>query len=305
MTKRSVLLNKKHEKLAFRLADILRKLNMGERLQVKTLAEEYRVSIRTIQTDLNDRFAFLQMEKSPDGFYQLEKSKLGHLSEEDVTRFAHFAGIQNLFPERDRTFFQQKLIRSILVKGFQYEDIKHKQREFNQIKKAIEEYRLIEFYYQKKGAQKGKYYLLHPYVLLNKSGIWYAIGRHEGRKKTFCFGQMSAINVLPETFEPDEALLAEVRQTDSISYGNQIAEVVIQASAKAAPYFLHRTLLPNQELVRKLDDGGLLLACKNVNEMEVVPTVQYWIPHLTIISPPEIQKKMEKKLAIYLSGNNE
>lgn len=299
------MLDKKHEKLAYRLVGILQKLNMGERLHVKSLAEEYQVSVRTIQTDLNERFAFLQIEKSADGFYQLEKSKLGHLSEEDVARFAHFAGIQNLFPERDRTFFQEKLIGSILVKGFQYEDIKDKQREFNQIKKAIEECRPIEFHYQKKGAQEGKYYILQPYVLLNKNGIWYAIGRHEGRKKTFCFGQMSAMNVRSETFEPDEALLAEIRQTDSISYGNQIAEVVIQVSAKAAPYFLHRNLLPNQELVRKLEDGGLLLACKNVNEMEVVPTVQYWIPHLTIISPPEIQKKMENKLSTYLSGNNE
>mgnify|MGYP002085913164 FL=1 len=51
-----------------RLVDILRRLNEGERLDPKALVAEFRVNPRTIQRDLNERFAFLDLEKK-DGLY--------------------------------------------------------------------------------------------------------------------------------------------------------------------------------------------------------------------------------------------
>lgn len=56
--------------------------------------------------------------------------------------------------------------------------------------------------------------------------------------------------------------------------------------------------------MHKLDDGGLLLSCENVNEQEIVPLVQYWVPYLTVISPVEVQLKMEEKLKQYLTETN-
>ena len=114
---------------------------------------------------------------------------------------------------------------------------------------------------------------------------------------------MSFICILEESFIPDAKLQNEIQTNDSISHGNQIKEVVIQVSKTAAPYFLRRNLLPNQELVRQLDDGGLILASQNVNEMDIIPLVQYWIPHLVIIAPSELQDKLTEKLQHYLSHN--
>ena len=210
-----------------------------------------------------------------------------------------------MFPKIDQRFYQEQLIRSIQVKGFQYEDIKPRQRDFDRLQQAIEQHRRIEFHYTKAGKEDGKYYRLDPYRLLNKNGIWYLVGlsADDGGERTFCFSQIRAINEKAETFTPDEALLAKIDNSDSIYYGNQLAEIIIRVNAHAAPYFLRRSLLPNQELIRKLDDGGLLLACKNVNEMEVVPIVQYWIPHLSIISPGDIQDKMLARLKHYLENN--
>lgn len=44
--------------IAKRLVDILRRLNNGEKLSPSQLATEYDVSLRTINRDLKDRFAF-------------------------------------------------------------------------------------------------------------------------------------------------------------------------------------------------------------------------------------------------------
>lgn len=297
----------KNERLAYRLGGILERLNAGERISVNDLAETYGVTPRTIQRDIAERLAFLEdkfLEKGP-GYYRLDKAKLGHLCQADIERFSRFSSVQDMFPKIDQRFYQEQLIRSIQVKGFQYEDIKPRQRDFDRLQQAIEQHRRIEFHYTKAGKEDGKYYRLDPYRLLNKNGIWYLVGlsADDGGERTFCFSQIRAINEKAETFTPDETLLAKIDNSDSIYYGNQLAEIVIRVTAHAAPYFLRRSLLPNQELIRKLDDGGLLLACKNVNEMEVVPIVQYWIPHLSIISPADIQDKMLARLKRYLENN--
>ena len=82
----------------------------------------------------------------------------------------------------------------------------------------------------------------------------------QGRQKTFCFTQIDQLNLLPETFQPDSAFSDAVKNTDSISHGNQLKEIVIQVSPAVAPYFQRRKLLPNQTQICQLDNGGLLLA---------------------------------------------
>lgn len=293
-----------HERLAIRLAEILISLNNGERLDIRVLADKYQVSERTLQRDFHTRLAFLEWEECKYPHYKINRKRMGILKQDDINRFAQFASVRNLFPKIDRDFYEEKLRQSVQVKGFQYEDIQHLKQEFDLLKSAVENHRVIEFSYRKNSSNESKYYRIAPYALLNKNGIWYLIGTDNGKQKTFCFTQMSMIRPLTETFTPNEQLKREIIQNDSISHGNQLAEVVVQVSKFAAPYFLRRNLLPNQELVRKLNDGGLLLVSKNINEMDIIPLVQYWIPHLVVISPVEIQNQIINKLQQYLIGNN-
>lgn len=169
-------MNSKHEKLAFRLAGILQRLNQGERLDIHDLAETFQVDIRTVQRDLNERFSFLIWNEQGPRFYSLDKAKLGHLYPEDIERFARFCSIQDLLPAIDRRFYQEHLTQSVQIKGVQYEDIKARREEFDGILSAIQQNRRIEFHYTKVSEEKGKYYRVEPYALINRCGIWYLIG---------------------------------------------------------------------------------------------------------------------------------
>lgn len=291
----------KNHILAERLSLILAKLSSGQRVDIHQLAEQFEVNLRTIQRDLNERFGFLSWKEKGSRYYQLDLVKMGILNEQDVKRFATFASVSELFPKLDREFFQTKLTESVQVKGFEYEDIRHLHKEFELIQKAISQHQYIDFNYTKRGEIQGKFYKIAPYALLNKNGIWYLLGTDHDKQKTFCFTQMSMLKVLSDTFEPNEQFIQEIKENDSISHGNQISEVIIKVSKFAAPYFLRRNLLPNQQLLHSLDDGGLLLASHNVNEMDIIPLVQYWIPHLEIISPVELQGKMVKNLSDFLN----
>lgn len=53
-----------HDTLVYRLAQILIKLNQGEKLDPQALAAQFNVNLRTIQRDLNERFAYLPLERT-------------------------------------------------------------------------------------------------------------------------------------------------------------------------------------------------------------------------------------------------
>lgn len=291
---------KRSQQLAQRLSVLLTRLNKGERIDIALLAEEFGASVRTLQRDINQRLDFLDWEEKGGRFYKINQQKSGFLTEEDIHRFALFASVSDLFPKIDREFYQEKLTQSVQVKGFQYEDISEKQEEFNALNNAIKEHLIISFKYTKNKTQETKFYQIAPYSLLNKNGIWYLIGTENDKQKTFCFTQIADLRISQEHFIPNETLLNEIRQSDSLYHGNQLPEIIIKVESNVSHYFLRRNLLPNQKLVHKLDDGGLLLSCENVNEQEIIPLVQYWIPSLTIISPVDLQGKMEENLKHYL-----
>ena len=296
--------SKKHERLAYRLSDIIIRLNDGERLNIDTLSQDYQVCTRTLKRDFQERLAILDFSETGPQFYRLSPKKFGYLDTVEIKRFANFASVQDLLPQIDRQFFQQQLNQSILVKGFAYENIQERMHDFKAINQAISECQYIEFDYRKVSDSatdnNNKNHRLAPYHLLNKNGIWYVVGRWNEQTRTFCFTQISNLQVNAETFECSEDIKAEIVATDSLFIGSQISEIVLQVNAKVAGYFERRDLLPNQELVHRLDSGDLLLVCKEVHPRDVIPIVQYWIPHVRVISPNSFQRQMEEVLRGYL-----
>lgn len=291
----------KHEKLAERLASILVTLNNVGEVDIHELKEEFSVSIRTLQKDLNDRLAFLDWEQAGPRIYRINRNQLGVFTKDDIARFARFASVQDLFPKLDQAFFQRSLTESINVKGLNYEPITHRHQEFQLLQQAIEKHQVVQFTYQKQGEQSASNREIEPYVLLNKNGVWYLIGLENSKQKTFCFTQIHFLRLTAKTFTPDEDFLKKIKESDSISHGNQLAEVVIKIDASVAHYFTRRALLPNQVIISELESGELLISCKNIHELEIIPLVQYWIPHLTIVSPNDLHEKMMSKLKDYLT----
>ena len=109
-----------HDTLVHRLAMMLIKLNQGESLDPRVLAEEFGVNLRTIQRDLNERFGYLPLEKA-EGRYRLDPAFLGKLSAKDIERFAGLAGVKGLFPSLSNEFlrdiFDSRVHSAFLVKG--------------------------------------------------------------------------------------------------------------------------------------------------------------------------------------------
>ena len=79
-----------HEKLAFRLTNILARLNSGERLNIRDLTDEFGVCERTISRDFSRLKPLLKWTEEKYPYYQLDRRSLGILTQEDIERFARF-----------------------------------------------------------------------------------------------------------------------------------------------------------------------------------------------------------------------
>lgn len=73
-----------------------------------------------------------------------------------------------------------------------------------------------------------------------------------------------------------------------------------------ADYFKRRRLIANQVIEKELADGGLIISAQAGHPNQVLPIVRYWIPHLRIVSPENLQEALERDLLRYLeSSKNE
>jgi len=291
-----------HDTLVYRLAQILIKLNQGEKLDPQALAEQFNVNLRTIQRDLNERFAYLPLERT-DGLYHLHPTFLGKLSTRDVERFASLAGVRGLFPSLSddflRDIFDTRIQSALLVKGHHYEELGGKAQCFRQLEQAIIARRSIAFEYST-GEGSKVYADVQPYKLMNHKGIWYLAAKDAGKLKTFSFAKIVRLQLSEIVFEADPSVDQTLIDEDGIWLGGEKKEIVLKIASEVASYFKRRNLIANQVIEKELEDGGLIVSAKVGHPNQVLPIVRYWIPHIRIISPEGLQAEMEGVMLGYL-----
>lgn len=292
------------DSLGYRLAHILGKLNDGKKLDPQELAEEFNVNLRTIQRDLNERFAFLPLEKV-DGHYILQSTFFGKLSLRDVEQFASLAGVHGLFPSLSTDFlrdlFDSHIQSALMVKGHQYEDLAGKEAVFQQLEQAILNRHKVTYSYKKPEGIK-TYTDMEPYKLVNHGGIWYLAAKDGDRLKSFSFTKIDRLQLSDDTYTPDPAVEKTLAAEDDIWLNDKKIEVVLKISGAVAGYFKRRKLVANQVVEKELEDGGLIVSTKVAHINQILPTVRYWIPNIRIISPEGLQAEMQSDIQAYLSA---
>lgn len=291
-----------HDTIAYRLSQILFKLNQGEKLQPEALAQEFGVHLRTIQRDLKVRLAYLPLLKQ-QGKYQLEPAFLGKLSFKDIERFAGLAGVKGLFPSLSteflRSIFDDRMQAAFLIKSHHYEDLSGHQEMFSLLEEAIITARLVAFDMIGEGAAKG-YEAVAPYRLLNSKGIWYLAAVHQGKYKTFGLAKLQRVKLSSETFARQSDVAQAIEEQEGIWQSEANQKVVLVVGAPVARYFKRRQLVPHQEITGETLGGELTVTTRVGHQTQILPIVRYWIPHVRILSPQSWQMDLDRGLAAYL-----
>lgn len=285
-----------NEKLAHRLADMLMMLYAGKILRIDELVEKYSVSKRTIQRDIA-RLEFLDLVYEEQG-YRLNNQYFGRgFGITDIYNFAQISGIEDLYPKLDYALLHEINTANIYdVKVADFENSQILEWQMETLKQAIQANYCVQFDYKEKSRQ------VEPYKLVHHLGCWYLAGVEQGQIKTYHISRMSHLVPTKIAFTQQENILREIEQDDSIWFGQQKIEVVIQVNTQVAQYFKQRQLLPEQNMVKEMVDGTLLLSCQIGHKLQLFPIVRWWIPYLKIVSPSEWQDELESGLQAYLSS---
>lgn len=292
-----------HDTIAYRLSQILIKLNQGDHLDPAELADEFGTHVRTIQRDLKVRLAYLPLLKTR-GQYHLEPAYLGKLNFKDIERFAALAGVKGLFPSLNRDFLQELLGQQLpapwLVRGHHYEDLSTQAGVFSQLEEAVSLNCVVSLELLKDG-QKKAYFAVQPYRLINTKGIWYLAAVHDGRLKTFGVGKIRSVHVQAEVFLRDKSVEASIQTEEGIWHSPQSQKVLLSVAPQAAEYFKRRQLIPNQKVTHEAADGTLTIETTVGHPNQILPIVRYWIPSVRILSPQDWNEHLVAQLSGYLN----
>ena len=296
-----------YDKILTRLTVILSKLNDGEALSVKELAKEFNTSDRTIQRDFNERlvsFPIYQENKKwkmQDGF-RVEKTK--SLEDEIVLDIIEkiTEGIGGKFSSK-----AHKLLSKIKNEDFNpiytklnIEDISDRFADIQTLETAIREKKEIKCSYND---EKHTLYTttIQPLKIVNFEGFWYLIALQNDILKKYYLKNISNPQILDATFETEEELEELLDNSISVWFQRDIEpfKVKIYADKVATKYFKRRPL-QSQSIETLSQNGTMEFVVTITHEMEILPIVKYWLPHLRIIEPQWIQDSINNDLKEYL-----
>ena len=292
-----------HVKLAQRITDMLCQLNEGKALDTKQLAEKYEVSRRTLQRDINERLmiALPMLGLNEQGFYTLPDNYLGQLNDDDIRHFSMLSGVSDLFPNMDRQFLRRILnenAKSVYESKGQFnEDGTKFKALFEQLEPAILNRHKLTLYY------KGGYHLLEPYKLINHRSCWYLAAVKDEKLKAYRLSFVKDVVVHSDQpiFQHSKEILTQLEAEESIWFGQDKQEAILTISAEVADHFRQRSLLPFQQIVKEMDDGGLLVSSQYVSSLQLLSLIRYWMPHIHVVSPDSLQSELMDGLKAYIN----
>lgn len=298
-----------YDKILTRLTVILSKLNDGEALSVKELAREFNTSERTIQRDFNERltsFPIYQENKKwkmLDGF-KVEKIKSleDNIILDIIEKMTE--GIGGTFSKK-----AHKLLSKIKNENFNpiytklnIEDISDKFDDIQILERAIKEKKEILCSYDNE-RENIHTVTISPLKIVNFEGFWYLIALEDDILKKYYLKNISNVQILKTVFESNEELEELLNNSISVWFQKDTEpfQVTLFADKTAAKYFKRRPL-PTQKTEILNSDESMKFSISITHEMEILPIVKYWIPHLYIIEPKWIQELIQTDIHKYIEN---
>jgi len=78
--------------------------------------------------------------------------------------------------------------------------------------------------------------------------------------------------------------------------------VTLELSSEIAKYFKRKPLSKTQRVEEFREEGSMVVSVEVTDDMETIPIVKYWMPHIRVMEPVRIAEKIRQDLEAYLEG---
>lgn len=120
--------------------------------------------------------------------------------------------------------------------------------------------------------------------------------------KKYHFKSLSGITPLNRTFVRSPKLDEALENAMGIWFRihSNPFEVRLSVNPEIAKFFRRKPLSKTQVISCVGTDDSMEITLKITHEMEIIPIVQYWMPHMQVIEPVWIHEKIMKNIKRYI-----
>ncbi|MGD9553421.1 MAG: helix-turn-helix transcriptional regulator [Arcobacteraceae bacterium] len=302
-------MNYKHDydKILTRLTNILSRLNDGEALSVKALADEFNVSTKTIQRDFNERLIAFPIFQENKKWQMQEGFKLEKSTSIEETIILEI--IEKMSENIGGQFFSKtkKLLQKIKNDDYNpfytklnLEDISDKFEEIQKLEIAIKSKKSIMCQYTINDTIKIK---INPLKIVNYEGFWYlvAIDTKHNTLKKYYMKNISVIKSTDESFQITQKIDDLLENSISIWFQEDIEpfEVKLFIDSTITKYFHRKPISKTQIIEKEYANGNLEIKLMITHEMEILPLIKYWLPYIKIIEPIWLSDILHEQINLY------
>ena len=297
-----------YDKILTRLLSTLARLNSGEILSTKELAEEYNVTIKTIQRDFQkllvnfpiyqeNRKWKMQNGYKVENYRDIKELLVLNIMEKiaDDIGGAFSTTVHHIFSKIKNEEFNP------IYTKLNMEDISSKLPEIQLLEQAIKERKVISCVYDtEKDILKEE--ILKPLKIMNSEGFWYLVAFDEDEYiRKLYLKNVSVIKLTNNTFSYSDNIEEMLISAQNIWFQSdrEPFDVKLKASTEIAKYF-KRKPLPTQSIEKVNSDGSIELSVTITYYMEIFPVVKYWLPHLKIVEPVWLDEMFIDEISKYI-----
>lgn len=179
------------------------------------------------------------------------------------------------------------------------EDINDKFGNIQVLETAIKEKREIECLYDN---EREDVYTttIQPLKIVNFEGFWYLIALQDDILKKYYFKNIFNPKITDTIFKTDNELDILLDKSISVWFQKDIEAFEVKLFAdKAATKFFKRRPLPTQAIESLNTHGTMEFTVTITHEMEILPIIKYWIPHIYVVEPEWIKEIVQEDLEVY------
>lgn len=299
-----------------RLSDILFMLNNKNSLSVSELMEKYNLGKRTIQNDFKQYLLPLFKDekiyychssrkyKSKNNFLQKTLFSQEELALISMLQFKSKDKKEHLdIEEKTEAFFSkfEEIYNNNIYQKSSVEKIDDFQKEIIEIKNAIKRKNIIKCFYN------NKYREIFPLKILNLETYWYLLVYEEKDKKikTFHLNTIKEIQTLTTEFIYDLNDVNDFDNAITAYHKLNVEKITVQLLIKSniAKYFIRKPLSPQQRIMREYKNNDIEIEIMITDFMEIIPTIQRYIPYIQVIEPESLRIKVNENLEMYIKEN--
>ncbi len=303
-----------NKKMITILPTLLKRLSNGENLSTNELSKTYDIPHRTIHDNIQKHLKKLypeniQFSKSSNKWYS-DKNILAEtlLSAEEIITMdvleehsKNFGEEFNLFTKILFNRFKKRTSNEIYKKT-NFEKISKKDDiKFALIKNAIKSMQTLKCLYNEKQR------LVNPIKIVMFDGYWYllVIDKKDNRLKTYYLKGIDNVEYEGTTFTSiDGDITDKLNGAINAHFKDKESQPVeLEIHKEIAKYFYRRPLSKKQFLRKSENSEYEIMTIYVTDFMEIIPTIQQFLPFIKVISPDELDLKIREHLKDYDEDN--